>query len=172
MEKVFSSPDEEGHLLSSSSLSTHRLTPTASSGLLLNSAAAYLLLFTDSRVVGRGLDLLLTCAFGLNLAPRVVFHIFMEFCMTALVDPVQIQAIQSVCQQVMSVLVVKDWCVWPCGPKKDRVVYHQLVFSALSVNFLIPLCAPRGYGCMCLLVLAAMMLARSFHVGLRLVIDP
>lgn len=57
MEKVFSSPDEEGHLLSESSLSTHRLTPTASSGLLLNSQA-----------VGPGLDLHLTCAFGLNLA--------------------------------------------------------------------------------------------------------
>lgn len=98
MEKVFSSPDEEGHLLSSSSLSTHRLTPAASSGLLLNSAAAYLLLFIDSRVVGPGLHLLLTCAFGLNLALGVVFHILMEFCMTALVDPVQIQAIQSVCQ--------------------------------------------------------------------------
>lgn len=64
MEKVFSSPDEEGHLLSYPSLSAHRLTPTASSGPLLSAAAEFIV---DSHLVGPGLDLLLTCALGLSL---------------------------------------------------------------------------------------------------------
>lgn len=81
MEKVFSSPDEEGHLLSYPSLSAHRLTPTASSGPLLSSAAEFIV---DSHLLGPGLDLLLTCALGLSLAPRVVFHVLIEFCVTAL----------------------------------------------------------------------------------------